>query len=107
LVIAPPGSCLAIGRLLVRDGGFLLGRSLLLVLVVLFDRFLDDETILALGAVDFSADELGIADRYHRLTARTLLFETDLGGHEEFSERAEQTPGCAQKRVYGTMLLLS
>src|SRR5262249_12351223 len=100
LIVAAPGGSLAVARLLVRDGrpsAFLLGRLFHLFLVVLLDGFLDDETILALGAVDFPADELGIADRHHRLTARTLLLETDLGGHEKFSERAEQIPGASRK----------
>ncbi len=90
---------LAVHRLLgggdpVGAGFAFFGGEVFLDFVHIVDRFLDNEAIFAFGAVDFTSDELRIANRHHCLTTRTLLFETTLHGHEQLSVTGQRMPGA-------------
>ena len=71
-----------LGRLAV--GLFALGLGLLFLLRLEALGGLDDEAVLALGAIDLAADQPGVAHGHHRLAAGALLLETRRSGHELF-----------------------
>src|SRR5262249_42389326 len=76
VVFVTPAHGLALGR----PGVFVFAATLSRLRIFIFIRtragVLDHEAILALRAIDLAADQLRVPDRYHRLAARTLLFET-------------------------------
>src|SRR5262249_53201263 len=63
---------------------------------------LDDEAILALGAIDLTSDQIGVPNWNHRLTTRTLLFESRRGCHDRFSVR--QDPMKSRKSIQNKRL---